>query len=418
MQLNTPICFPLRICGEKMIEQQHTKLQPQRRIAYPLAYKSVTVILFIASFCRGATVRAGSASPGRGSQTVDKSSFFSWEAFIHGSTGEATSNERSGPFSLMTEKSSLLPLFAKKKPHLSKNVDCDSKSIQEKKEEWDRSMKEEERLVVETSRQFVETWPDFLCQGSISFGILSCRKENNKNATSGRRAKWRSILRTNPLNGITATESSTLAGSSSLLPRFAPFPVKLLEFGRVIQSPPSTVDHSRSNEVNQKSPDILASWHIPLQGGALILGDNKSQQHQSGSSRSGSSANRGKLVFAIAKTRRLHDSEKLDTSIESYCEDNTYQIITGIRGYYPWLAGGGYTSKSEGKKKHESIWSAIKDNRETTTRRLCHAFYLSTQSMVHAYMTWRFHNSWKQRLKTVVQASKTKADNGIVERVK
>lgn len=49
----------------------------------------------------------------------------------------------------------------------------------EQKERMQQTINEEEQLVLETSRQLVNTWSDFLCQGSISFGILECVKKNH-----------------------------------------------------------------------------------------------------------------------------------------------------------------------------------------------------------------------------------------------
>ena len=82
------------------------------------------------------------------------SSFFTWDASIDGPTGVASSTERSGPFAL-TKKTT-------------------TRSSQSRKRQRKRRIIEEERLIIETSRKFCITWPDFLCQGSVSFGFLRC----------------------------------------------------------------------------------------------------------------------------------------------------------------------------------------------------------------------------------------------------
>ncbi|MGK3746848.1 MAG: hypothetical protein ACI90V_013711, partial [Bacillariaceae sp.] len=88
------------------------------------------------------------------------SSFFTWDASIDGPTGVASSKERSGPFAL-TKKTT-------------------TSSPQSRKRQRKRRIMEEERLVIETSRKFCATWPDFLCQGSVSLGFLRCVKTEKK----------------------------------------------------------------------------------------------------------------------------------------------------------------------------------------------------------------------------------------------
>eukprot|EP00535_Pseudo-nitzschia_heimii_P004166 CAMPEP_0197186272 /NCGR_PEP_ID=MMETSP1423-20130617/13586_1 /TAXON_ID=476441 /ORGANISM="Pseudo-nitzschia heimii, Strain UNC1101" /LENGTH=241 /DNA_ID=CAMNT_0042637539 /DNA_START=515 /DNA_END=1241 /DNA_ORIENTATION=+ len=208
-------------------------------------------------------------------------------------------------------------------------------------------------------------------------------------------------------DGSAATCSTMESSSSSLVPRFLPFPVKLLEFGKIVKSssPPLCIDNNKKNGTDIRDLVVLGSWDIPLQGGALVLEDNQSLPKKSSSSRKSVSDYRGRLIFTIAKTSQLSRDRQSDASIESLYDSNSYQIITGIRDYRPWLAGGGYSSKSEKNKPCENIWDAIKANREATTRQVCHAFYLSTQSMVHAYVVWRFHNAWRQQLAMAVRTT-------------
>jgi hypothetical protein len=412
-----------------MIEISETRTKRRVKRFIPLTFELLAVVFFIASCCQGAPIRdnnkpngfvgrwrKSSWKPRAGAEKnkdTDNSSndiggflspstsFFNWEAFIHGPTGVASSNERSGPFALTTGKASRWPLLRKKTSHTAAVVgDSDSFGLQpqEEQERKQRMVKEEDHLIVETSRQFVNTWSDFLCQGSISFGILRCMKEKS-NKEKKRKAIWqRQMKKVNPTGGIAAADNSQTVSSSSLLARFVPLPVKLLEFGKIVESSPSSVDNHGDNVINQKGLIVLGSWDIPLQGGSLLLEDDESGPDY-----------RGKLMFAIARKTQLPDEDQSDDSIESCRNSNSYQIITGIRDYRPWLAGGGYTSKSEENKTHDNVWDAIKANRETTTRKLCHGFYLSTQSMVHAYVTWRFHSAWRQQLATTVRTTRTTA---------
>jgi len=279
----------------------------------------------------------------------------------------------------------------------------------EQKERMQQTINEEEQLVLETSRQLVNTWSDFLCQGSISFGILECVKKNHNDkktkmemkriARLRRQMKKRIKMRIRKKFDIDkkVANLSPPPPSSSLMARFVPFPVKLLEFGKMVESSsPSSDIHSNSNA----DLVVLGSWEIPLQGGTLILEDEEP-------SSSSATDYRGKLTFVIAKTTRSDEECKRIKSIES-CR-NRYQIMTSIVDYRPWLAGGGYVSKPKKNATNATtrIWDALKDNRETTTRQLCHAFYLSTQSMVHAYVTWRFHKKWRANLMTAAKTNRT-----------
>lgn len=310
---------------------------------------------------------------------------------MHGPTGVASSNERSGPFSLSTDKPSPWTLLRKKMFH-DEGKTCsthfDSHNGEGKSEQ--QTVKEEE-LIIETSRRFVNSWSDFLCQGKISFGILRCEKgyESKKNM----KRHIASRFQIKPKGGISTPRNTTEASSSSLLARFTTFPVKLLEFGKPVESSLPSYAHENENQNNKNNKVILGSWDIPLVGGGLVLEEDESQEQSLGSSGTSRPDSRGKLMFAIVKTTALQEEIKGGSSTE-------YEIITGIRNYRPWLAGGGYT---EDTGAHDNIWDALKANRETTTRRLCHGFYLSTQSMVHAYVTWRFHHAWKKELLTAVR---------------
>ncbi len=357
---------------------------------------SLAVFLWIVSFCRGAPVRDNRNKP--------PPSSFTWEAFIHGPTGVASSNERSGPFKLAKNRPSLWSLLRKKIS--TEAVESESLSSDQDREELEQQLtREEEHLIVETSRQFVDAWSDFLCQGSISLGILRCEKERNDEKKTKRKAGLRRLLK--PKSSVAVPDNRTAVTSSSLLARFTPFAVKLLEFGNPVESSSPHFLYQRGvKSTTQNSTVVLGSWDIPLQGGALIFEDDQPQEQKSSLSTKHDSRCRGKLMFAIVKT--TPDKNKGGDSIESRVDDSSYEIITGIRNYRPWLAGGGYAEENE---KHDNIWDALKANRETTTRRLCHGFYLSTQSMVHAYVTWRFHNAWKKELVTAVRTTMKSASD-------
>jgi hypothetical protein len=88
-------------------------------------------------------------------------------------------------------------------------------------------------------------------------------------------------------------------------------------------------------------------WEIPIRGGLLALPTDKDNKVF------------GKLTFSVAK------------------EQSNYRLTTQIVGYRPWLAG----------------------TRPSIVRQ---RLYLSTQSVLHAYIMWRFHRTWQTELQVGV----------------
>jgi hypothetical protein len=314
------------------------------------------------------------------------SSFFTWDASIDGTTGVASSKERSGPFAL-TKKTT-------------------TSSPQSRKRQRKRRIMEEERLVIETSRKCCATWPDFLCQGSVSFGFLRCVKTEKKiiRRSVTTITKRRNIIpNSQSLKTTTTTITKSMVddrASSSLRSRFLPFPLTFLEFGKMTES--SSNDNNYKNHNDDDGLVVLGSWDIPLNDGLLILQQKPHQQQQL---QRFNNYYRGKLTFAIAKTKKTpHGRGKREVKDDDEESSPRYQIITRIVDYQPWLAGGGWSSSSSSSNTATDIASTC-DNTRThiePTRRLRHAVYLSTQSVVHAYMTWRFHRTWRNKLNTAL----------------
>mmetsp|Transcript_41504 Transcript_41504/g.47908 ORF Transcript_41504/g.47908 Transcript_41504/m.47908 type:complete len:393 (+) Transcript_41504:184-1362(+) len=298
----------------------------------------------------------------RNTDDVWRSSFFTCEVSIDGPTGVASSKESSGPFVLTKIQT---------KPSTSPS----------RKRQRKRRMMEEQRLVIETSRKFCATWPDFLCKGSVSFGFLRCVKTQKKkklwrSATTTKRPKKRMIPKSLKRSKF-MEDGTTIVESSTLRARFIPFPITFLEFGEMVES--SNDNYDNDDGLN----NVLASWDIPLQGGALVL----QADQQTRSKLQGFNYPRGKLTFTIQNTKQTHRTWE-DTNEES----PRYQIITRIVDYRPSLAGGGWSSSPHIEP----------------TRRLRHAFYLSTQSVVHAYMTFLFHRTWRQKLTAALMIENNK----------
>jgi hypothetical protein len=329
------------------------------------------------------------------------SSFFTWDASIDGPTGVASSKERSGPFAL-TKKAT--------------NISAQSRKRQRK-----RRIIEEERLIIEISRKFCTTWPDFLCQGSVSFGFLRCVKteEEEKKKKKIRRSATTITKRQkripNPQSlktTITTTTTKSMEidrASSSLRHRFLPFPLTFLEFGKMVESS-SNDNNYKNNDNDDNDLVVLGSWDIPLNDGLLILQQKPHQQQQRSNN-----CYRGKLTFAIAKTKKTpYGGKREDNKDDDEESSPRYQIITRIVDYQPWLAGGGWSSSSSSPSSTTIDTASTCDNTGThiePTRRLRHAFYLSTQSVVHAYMTWRFHRTWRNKLTTALMIGNCDLDD-------
>jgi hypothetical protein len=90
------------------------------------------------------------------------------------------------------------------------------------------------------------------------------------------------------------------------------------------------------------------AWEIPIQGGFLSLTGPRNNT-------------RGKLTFQV---HQKHDRVCLQMNIVDY---------------RPWLAG------------------------QAPVPLVRKSLYLSTQSIVHAYITWRFHQAWRHELKQVIE---------------
>mmetsp|Transcript_15453 Transcript_15453/g.28764 ORF Transcript_15453/g.28764 Transcript_15453/m.28764 type:complete len:275 (+) Transcript_15453:195-1019(+) len=136
-------------------------------------------------------------------------------------------------------------------------------------------------------------------------------------------------------------KNRTSSNTICIQPRF--LPVSLLGFGKPQRQ-------QKTNLVGKPRQQMVGMWEIPLKGGLLALVPHK-----------------GKLVFSISKTMKA--PEKGAGTV-----NDIYQISTQIVDYQPWLAG------------HPPVSSIRK------------WLYLSTQSHIHAYITWRFHKAWKDEI--------------------
>jgi hypothetical protein len=167
---------------------------------------------------------------------------------------------------------------------------------------------------------------------------------------------------------------------SSIQPRFLPCSMSLLNFGRPVEVTPC--NNKKRKRPLEKDVLCLGTWEIPLRGGWLALAAPTTATSIMSSSKHNKDnppKYYGKLWFAIGKIKCYHDQQphlwhrKLQdyNDVESPSSAYHYQLTSRIIEYRPWLAGPAPVSP---------------------VRRW---MYLSTQSVFHAYITWRFHNEWE-----------------------
>ncbi|CAJ1955623.1 unnamed protein product [Cylindrotheca closterium] len=144
--------------------------------------------------------------------------------------------------------------------------------------------------------------------------------------------------------GLLTTKTDSKSNETTLRPRFLPN-LPLLTFGpmQVIGSP--------------KKP--WCQYKLPITGGLLALGNAKRPKDMG-------------CLFFETNTSRANLPDK-DSWPELACT-----CTSEIAGAYrPWIAGGPSANFIR-------PWA-----------------YLSSQSMVHAYVMWRFHKAWKRRLTVI-----------------
>ncbi|KAG7341172.1 hypothetical protein IV203_023123 [Nitzschia inconspicua] len=195
------------------------------------------------------------------------------------------------------------------------------------------------------SNDFVATWPDFLCQSSVTFGLFRSKKHHQDVS---------SVQSNHNRNKSCLGDDVT-----SIQPTLLPFRLSLLDFGKVqpcLQQP----QQGRRNRDGTTVDHILGCWEIPIQGGLLAMASPTKDGYH------------GKLTFSISK--KLMVSSNSSRGIHAEC----FQLSTHIIDYAPWLAGSPPIS------------------------RIRKELYLHTQSYVHAYTTWRFHKAWQRKLQLQV----------------
>jgi hypothetical protein len=387
--------------------------------------------------------------------TRRRRTFFRWEAHLDRETGIASSAERSEPFKWTVggggrDSDSVVSLpkddggatvgtaaASHNAPSWvgggasSSSSSISSRTVQQK-------MTTSTSMVRQTSREFVSKWADFVCKGSVTFGLFHVVKKDarSRNREKGRRRiqLWPPSSLGRMLVSSSSSASTKKVFSSSLQPRLVP--LSLLEFGPIETKPPPP---RRLRKGKNRTRTMMTVWEIPITGGILALPPppitttaeeeepttQRQQMMRSSSSSSllgrwsqlqrqrphggTASSSLGRLVFAVSSVDSVggrpsrknssfgslihqwgssssnnnninnnnnDDKRMMDDCSSDGCFDNCYQqLTTNIVGYRPWLAG-----------SHRPVpWFRQQ-------------IYLSTQSCVHAYIIWRFHKAWKQKL--------------------
>jgi hypothetical protein len=215
-----------------------------------------------------------------------------------------------------------------------------------------------ERKIRSLSKDFVATWPAFLCKPSVTFGLFRTVRtsdpcsllSSHKDTRSGKE-----LPRPKP--------DSSESCVTTLQPRFLPCQLSVLNFGPAMARPFRQSTGLPASPSCNKNVLILGYWEIPLKGGLLAL---PSQHRQTLSV-----CEFGKLTFAIVKRRGSCNPNLSKNQVNHHL----YEVTTHIVDYTPWLTG-----------PPPVDW-------------LRKQLYLHTQSYVHAYTMWRFHGEWEQKLK-------------------
>ena len=342
-------------------------------------------------------------------RNLNMSNNFHWDASVDVDTGLASSIEQSGPSSINTTING----------KISARGDGDENRF----------------LSSKLQREFIASWPEFVCRGDVSFGLF---RIVDTTAT---------MIETKKKQQKTGKEVILC-----LQPRF--IPITLLKFGQVkvnygtkskatsaIGGLRRVYSYSRnrrndSYEIDEQE-DIhhstrMMSWEIPIMGGILALPSSprrsqRKMNHKKLHKKSKSEATTwGKLVFNVDKitcrpSRRpplLSSATTTKSTVSSTSNDIKnrkkyfrYNLTTQIVGYRPRLVG--YPPITRQPNQHQSDKTNNDGNFVSfigTGRRITFParkwFYLHSQSYVHAYVTWRFHKSWHDRLLQVQQQQK------------
>jgi hypothetical protein len=189
---------------------------------------------------------------------------------------------------------------------------------------------------------FVESWPDFICRGDVTFGFFKVRRriEENRDGQRG-----------------TFSRPTTI---SCIQPRF--IPITLLKFGELSATRTVTVRTRRGDEE-------MIRCDIPIMGGLLAL---SSRWPKSSSS---NDPYRGALSFGV---RTVSKPCLGGNKYHIDCCDFTTQIVD----YRPSLVGYPPLQRKEQSLVRPS-WFPLRK-----------WIYLHSQSYAHAYITWRFHRSF------------------------
>lgn len=178
------------------------------------------------------------------------------------------------------------------------------------------------------SRDHVASWADFLCQGSVTFGMLQAKRKPDSQSVSLK-----------------------IRGFS---------PLSILTFGPIKERKGS--NRMGLSELENDKNVLVRSWEIPIEKSWLSL--------------AGPNSERGCLVFKFTVrngARKRVDKKSIDEKVP-ICE-----LETQIEDYRPWIAGNPPISK------------------------LRKVLYLGVQSRLHAYVTYKFHQAWKNNLLKEIQ---------------
>lgn len=234
------------------------------------------------------------------------------------------------------------------------------------------------------AQTFIGTWADFICKGSVTGGLFQAVAVVNEYDTTKITTRFNKKQEQEQEQRQKKATSMMMKNKNRRL-QIRGIPFSFLTFGPV-----------RSIQRRQHQYE----WEIPIKGGWLAMRDDDDDNGYF-----------GKLTFGMTINKRRQREKTLKQNGSSPRMQMTEIILqSNIVDYRPKLVGSfptctmtteGGTSKSTSTL---SSWSTLRRHAAMTRHTIRKRLYLSTQSVLHAYICWRFHHEWQETvLSTIIK---------------
>jgi hypothetical protein len=329
---------------------------------------------------------------------------FTWQASLDRRTGLASSREDSHRV-ISGDDASLFRYTGTPKSEYNKDDDDDGH-------------------LFELSKRLFTSYPKWLCRRSVSLGLLRLVVvDNNDDDTNNQKKK---------ANGATmGTRGATAKAIMHV--QDAIFGCTLLSFGRPTgrsisytftntSPPPKSTTKSSTNgthtttfKAKTKTRTRISEcvWSLPLVGGIMLYHDN--QDSKARTQKEQVDQRQDALLFILRQTITTttmsmpndndHKNKLFPSSQTSRKNDHDHSyydrsIQTRVISYRPAMVGRGLVAGRRRRRRHDDVAhtaAPVPPSTATKTNWIRSQLYLHTQSVVHAYVMWRFHRyCWKQ----------------------